>query len=107
MSSPKRRVAFVILAATFIYVSVGFKAEAQPRSSQSNDDELVKVQTQRNGVRTVTIPITIRHKGDRASMQELTPVGMLTLREDGDDQKILSIRAMGIDTPITVAVLIQ
>src|SRR4051812_16121137 len=94
MSSPKRRIAFVILAAAFIYGSIGLKAEAQPRSSQANDDELVKVQSQRGGVRTVTIPITIRHKGDRAAQQELTPVGMLTLREDGDDQKILSIRAM-------------
>src|SRR5947199_2836378 len=108
MSSSKRRIAFMFIAAVFICAATGLKAEAQPRSSsQANDDELVKVQNQRGGVRTVTIPITIRHKGDRASLQELTPVGMLTLREDGDDQKILSIRAMGIDTPITVAVLIQ
>jgi VWFA-related protein len=108
MSSPKRRIALAILAAVFICGSAGLKAEAQPRSgSQVNDDELVKVQNQRGGVRTVTIPITVRQKGERAAQQELTPIGMLTVREDGDDQKILSIRAMGLDTPITVAVLIQ
>jgi VWFA-related protein len=107
MSSPKRRIAFAILAAAFIYATVGLKAAAQPRNSQATEDELIKVQTQRNGVRTVTIPITIRRKGERAAQQELMPVGTLSLREDGDDQKILSIRAMGIDTPITVAVLIQ
>ena len=108
MSSPKRRIAFAIIAATCIFTTVGLRTEAQPRgSSQANEDELVKVQNQRGGVRTVTIPITIRHKGDRAAQQELMPVGMLTLREDGDDQKILSLRAMGLDTPITVAILIQ
>src|ERR1043165_7432098 len=98
MSSPKRRIAFAIIAATCIFTTVGLRTEAQPRgSSQANEDELVKVQNQRGGVRTVTIPITIRHKGDRAAQQELMPVGMLTLREDGDDQKILSLRAMGLD----------
>ncbi|HYJ47680.1 MAG TPA: hypothetical protein VEV81_13780, partial [Pyrinomonadaceae bacterium] len=108
MSSPKRRIALVILAAASAFATAaGLQAHAQPRSGQSNDDEVVRVQTQRGGVRTVTIPITIRQKGQRASQQELMPVGVLSLREDGDDQKILSIRAVGIDSPITVAVLIQ
>lgn len=106
MSSPERRIIFAVLSAALLCAAAGLKAVAQPRGSQANDDELVKVQTQR-GVRTVTIPITIRHKGDRAAQQELTPVGTISVREDGDDQKILSIRAMGLETPITVAILIQ
>ena len=75
MSSPKRRIALVILAAASAFVATGLKADAQPRSGQS-DDELVRVQNQRGGVRTVTIPITIRQKGQRASQQELMPVGV-------------------------------
>ncbi|HKC63566.1 MAG TPA: hypothetical protein VKB86_08005 [Pyrinomonadaceae bacterium] len=107
MSSPKRGRLSVILAAAFISAVVGLKANAQPRAQQSNDDELVKVQKQRNGVRTVTIPITVRQRGDRATQQELMPIGNLTLREDGDVQNILSIRALGIETPMMVEVLIQ
>ncbi len=34
-------------------------------------------------------------------------IGELTVREDGDEQKILSIRAYGTETPISVAILIQ
>nr|MDQ3817964.1 hypothetical protein [Acidobacteriota bacterium] len=96
-----------IFVAVFFFAVVGLKAEAQPRSSQSNDDELVKVQKQRNGVRTVTIPITVRQRGERATQQELMPIGNLTVREDGDIQNILSVRALGIETPMMVEVLIQ
>src|SRR5918911_4692453 len=107
MSSLTRRHAKIILATVFFCIAFGLKADAQPRSSQSNDDELVKVQRQRGGVRTVTIPITVRQRGERATQQELMPIGNLTVREDGDVQNILSIRALGIETPMMVEVLIQ
>lgn len=107
MSSQNRRLPGVILAALFFCVAFGLKAQAQPRATQSNDDELVKVQKQRNGVRTVTIPITVRQRGERATQQELMPIGNLTVREDGDVQNILSIRALGVETPMMVEVLIQ
>ena len=59
------------------------------------------------GVRSVTIPITVRQRGGDAAMRELQGVGDLTVTEDGDEQRILSIRAYGTETPISVGILIQ
>jgi VWFA-related protein len=56
--------------------------------------------------RPVTIPVTIRVKGRVPSESELTPVNF-TISEDGDPQTILSIRAMGTNSPINLLVLIQ
>lgn len=91
MPSPKRRISSVILMLTLIGVIVGIEANGQPRG----------------GVRSVTIPITIRHRGDDAAQRELQQIGELRVREDGEEQKILSIRAYGTETPISVAILIQ
>ena len=55
--------------------------------------------------RPVTIPITIKVDGGEPEM-ELRMVD-LTISEDGDPQQILSIRAMGSNSPITLGVLIQ
>ncbi|MGH9883210.1 MAG: hypothetical protein ACRD6N_17375, partial [Pyrinomonadaceae bacterium] len=55
--------------------------------------------------RPVTIPLTIRVKGSERET-ELRMVD-LTVSEDGDPQTILSIRALGTNSPITLAVLIQ
>ena len=51
MNSPNRGRTGVILTAAFFCIAFGLKANAQPRATQSNDDELVKVQKQRGGVR--------------------------------------------------------
>jgi VWFA-related protein len=56
--------------------------------------------------RPVTIPVTIRVKGRVAPESELRPVDF-TISEDGDPQTILSIRAMGTNSPINLLVLIQ
>jgi VWFA-related protein len=55
--------------------------------------------------RPVTIPITIKVKGTPQEV-ELQTVD-LSVVEDGDPQTILSIRAMGTDSPINLFVLIQ
>lgn len=55
--------------------------------------------------RPVTIPLTIRMKPDE-TVPELQNID-LTLSEDGEPQTILSVRGMGTNSPITVAVLIQ
>lgn len=108
MSTPKERIGSVTLAAILACITIGFSASGQPRSSEAREAEgEVKVQVQRGGVRSVTIPITIRQKGSRAVQSELQNVGVLTVREDGEEQKILSIRAVGTETPISVAILIQ
>jgi len=56
--------------------------------------------------RPVTIPVTIRVKGRIAPESELHPVDF-TISEDGEPQTILSIRALGTNSPINLLVLIQ
>jgi VWFA-related protein len=57
--------------------------------------------------RPMVIPLTIRVKGQVAPSEfELQTVD-LTLNEDGEPQTILSIRAMGTNSPINLIVLIQ
>src|SRR5882762_530606 len=56
--------------------------------------------------RPVTIPVTIRVKGRVPPESELRPVDF-TIGEDGEPQTILSIRAMGNNSPINLLVLIQ
>lgn len=55
--------------------------------------------------RPVTIPLTIRVNEDE-SVPELQNID-LTVSEDGEPQTILSIRGIGTNSPITLAVLIQ
>jgi VWFA-related protein len=55
--------------------------------------------------RPVTIPLTIRVNPDE-SIPELQNID-LTVSEDGEPQTILSIRGIGTNSPITLAVLIQ
>lgn len=54
----------------------------------------------------VTIPVTIRLKEKTQSESELQNID-LTIREDGDPQTLISIRAMVTNAPITLALLIQ
>jgi VWFA-related protein len=58
-----------------------------------------------SSARPVTIPLTIRVKGMPREV-ELQTVD-LTVTEDGDPQTILSIRAMGTNSPLNLFVLIQ
>lgn len=54
----------------------------------------------------VTIPITARWKESKDNVEEVMPLGELTVKEDGEEQTILSIRSIG-NSPIYLAVLIQ
>ncbi len=108
MFTPKRRINCMVLLVALICAATGIIANGQPRDSQAGgDDRPANARGQRGGVRSVTIPITIRHRGSDAAQRELQQVGELSVREDGDEQRILSIRAYGTETPISVAILIQ
>src|SRR5690242_21778035 len=50
----------------------------------------------------VTVPVTIRVK-EETELQNID----LSIHEDGEPQTIISIRSIGTNTPITLAVLIQ
>jgi VWFA-related protein len=69
--------------------------------AQSSDTSALGV-----SARPVTIPVTIRIKGHVSPESELRPVDF-TIREDGEPQTILSLRAMGTNSPINLVVLIQ
>lgn len=60
---------------------------------------------QRRGVRSVTIPVTVRLPEGRAE-QELQYIDALTVFEDGQPQEVLAIRGAP-QTPLSLAVLIQ
>jgi VWFA-related protein len=59
-------------------------------------------------VRTVTIPISIFTKKELRQQQqeELVQADRLIVREDGDEQQILSIRSVS-DSPLSIAIVIQ
>lgn len=59
-------------------------------------------------VRTVTIPISIYGETKRQENQseEFIEAGTIIVKEDGDEQQILSIRSVS-NTPLSLAVLIQ
>lgn len=61
-----------------------------------------------NRVRTVTIPISIlsREELKNRQPQEFLEAGDITVREDGDDQTILSIRDVS-NAPLALGILIQ
>ena len=69
--------------------------------AQSGDTSGVGV-----SARPVTIPVTIRVKGRVPAETELRPVDF-TISEDGEPQTILSLRAMGTNSPINLVILIQ
>ena len=58
-------------------------------------------------VRPVTIPITLHIRGlKNIQNEELIPIGDITIKEDGEVRKVLSIRGIG-NTPLALAILIQ
>ncbi|MEP7037225.1 MAG: hypothetical protein ABI891_02685 [Acidobacteriota bacterium] len=78
-----------------MFLSVGF---AQKKDKKKQEDK----------VRTMTIPISIFTKREKKERQyaEFVEVGDLTVKEDNDQQVILSIRSVS-NTPLAIAVLIQ
>ncbi|HEY0406902.1 MAG TPA: hypothetical protein VGC89_14310 [Pyrinomonadaceae bacterium] len=93
-------------AILFCLVAAG-PLHGQSRNPELSSDERPSgAQKKRGPARPVTIPITINTRGSKAR-QELEDVGQIIVREDGEDQQILSIRSFGAADPLTVAVLIQ
>lgn len=75
---------------------------AQTSAGQS---QIISGTSSRNPGRPVVIPVTIRIKeaGPEPELQSID----LTVSEDGEPQTILSIRIVGTNAPMTIAVLIQ
>ncbi|MBC7797882.1 MAG: hypothetical protein H7Z37_13495 [Pyrinomonadaceae bacterium] len=90
---------FYCLVLTLILIS-GISAQ-EPQKDDKNSRK------QRNA-QTVTIPISISEKknGDDANRGELIQAGNISIKENGEERKILSLRST-TDSPLTLAILIQ
>ena len=85
---------FVVSSLLILGTQVGMGQSNMPGSNGNGSD-----------AKPVTIPLTIKVKGTPREV-ELQTVD-LTVLEDGDPQTILSIRAMGTNSPLNLFVLIQ
>jgi VWFA-related protein len=67
-----------------------------------------KDQKQRSNVRTVTIPISIYRKSEakQAQPEELIQLDRLIVKEDKEEQTLLSIRSV-TNTPLSLAIILQ
>lgn len=84
-------------------------SKQEPKIDISGMTVSVKLQTtEEQDAIPITIPITARWKEgkDIPKGDELMPLGELTVKEDGDEQTIISIRSIG-STPLYLAILIQ
>jgi len=90
----------LVLRSLLVSTAAAMLLLSQFVSGQSEDD--------RQRVRTVSIPISIFTKEElkEGQAEELLQVGNLTLKENGREQTILSIRSR-IDVPLSLAILIQ
>ncbi len=83
---------FLLLFTVFAFALTAFAQPEQPKPQ----------------VRTVTIPISIFTKKELQEKQteEIVQAERLIVKENGDEQQILSIRSVS-DTPLSIAILIQ
>lgn len=93
----------IATAVAFLVITVGLSQSGSYLAAQSRTQ--VIADDARSGARPVTIPVGIRVKGVKPE-PELQMVDLL-VSEDGDPQTILSVRAIGNNSPLTLAVLIQ
>jgi VWFA-related protein len=86
-----------------LVIAAGFALLSQPVSGQP-PQRIDANNGSRNGGpgKPITVPVSIRVKEE----MELQNVD-LTVNEDGEPQTIISIRSIGTNSPITIAVLIQ
>lgn len=77
---------------------------ASPRVAVLGQDEAT-TKKPRGTAKPMTIPVGVKVRGTIAEPE--VQVLDLTVSEDGEPQSILSIRAIGPNTPITLAILIQ
>ena len=78
-----------------------------PDASAQSRGETNALRPSENPARPVIIPLTIRVKGEVVPSELEMHTVDFTVNEDGDPQTVLSIRAMGTNSPINLMVLIQ
>jgi len=95
------------VAGIFVLVLTLVDAENRQSPLAQTNNQTTTLASSGSPARPVIIPLTIRMKGETAPSElELQTVD-LTVNEDGEPQTILSVRAMGTNSPINLIVLIQ
>lgn len=83
------------------------ETKQDPKVDVSGMQVSIKIQsTDEQDAIPVTIPITARWRDAKNKGEEVLPLGELTVKEDNEEQTILSIRSVG-NSPIYLAILIQ
>ena len=92
-----RRLHLIVLPLSIIagFALFSISAFGQPQNIAANG-------TARGPGKPVTVPVTIRVK-EETELQNID----LSIHEDGEPQTIISVRGIGTNSPITLAVLIQ
>lgn len=108
MGKTTKLIAALLMSAATVFVNAGASVEThlqyhRAHAARANQPALQNKDT-RGSVRAVTIPVTIRPRGSRA--QREAPVVDFILREDGEAQRLLSVRDISA-SPLSVAVLVQ
>jgi VWFA-related protein len=88
-------------------VLIGFAGLTQTGFAQQPSSSINGSNTSRATGKPVTIPLTIKINSRQLESDEELQNIDLTVNEDGEPQTILSIRGIGTNSPITLAVLIQ
>ena len=95
------------LASLFAVILSLVLAEARNGPVAQSRGESTTLTSSGKPARPVIIPLTIRVKGQVAPSELQLQTVDLTVNEDGEPQTILSVRAMGTNSPINLFVLIQ
>ncbi len=96
------------LFVAFVACSISVQAIVAQRSLEPiEDDNSANSKKDRGPAKPITIPIT-PHVREFVKVQdeELISLGDITIKEDGEDRKVLSIRSIG-NIPLALAVLVQ
>ncbi|HEU4794058.1 MAG TPA: hypothetical protein VFT02_00415 [Pyrinomonadaceae bacterium] len=99
-----RRLCLIVLKLGLL---IGFAGLAETGFAQPQSPSINGANTARGTGRPVTIPLTIKINSRQLESDEELQNIDLTVSEDGEPQTILSIRGIGTNSPITLAVLIQ
>ena len=96
----------VAIFAAMLAVGFTWHMDARVNEVMAQNPSVSSSSGSRGSANPVTIAVTIKDTGGEPEA-ELKSIGPLTVTEDGDPQTVLSIRAVGTNSPLTLAVLIQ
>jgi VWFA-related protein len=91
----------------FALLLSGFLAVGREAVFSQSRGQTITLASSGNPARPVIIPLTVRVKGELPTSESELQTVDLTVSEDGEPQTILSVRAVGTNSPINLFVLIQ